>query len=153
MRKAGKIGFDDAKFSLEHPLRSLSILPLNTLRPRVTRAVYLGIYRRYRPRRFHAFCVGAFKSGTHSIAGMLMHRYRSSHEPRVPELISAVLALSRGEIAKHDLQRLVHRRDRALWLTTISVCLTPCRETDCWSFEPMKFRNRRNVSRDSWAYP
>ena len=116
MRKAGKIGFNDAKLSLEHPLRSLSILPLRTLRPRVTRALYLGIYRRYRPRRFHAYCVGALKSGTHSIAGMLMRDYRSSHEPRVPELIDAVLAFSRREIPKLDLQQLVHRRDKALWL-------------------------------------
>ncbi len=116
MRKAGKIGFNDAKLSLEHPLRSLSLLPLRTLRPRVTRAVYLGIYRRYRPRRFHAYCVGALKSGTHSIAGMLMRHYRSSHEPRVPELIDAVLAFSRREIARPDLQRLLHRRDRSLWL-------------------------------------
>lgn len=116
MRKAKKIGFNDAKLSLEHPLRSLSLLPLSTLRPRVTRAVYLGVYRRYRPRRFQAYCVGALKSGTHSIAGMLMRHYRSTHEPRVPELIDAVLAFSRREIAKRDLQRLVHRRDRMLWL-------------------------------------
>lgn len=32
------------------------------------------------------------------------------------ELIDAVLAFSKGEIAKLDLQRLVHRRDRTLWL-------------------------------------
>ena len=115
-RKPAKIRFADAKFSLEHPLRSLSLLPLDTLRPRLTRAVYLGLYRAYRPRRFHAFCVGAFKSGTHSIAGMLMRRYRSSHEPRVPELIGAVLAASRQEISQRDLQQFVHHRDRTLWL-------------------------------------
>jgi hypothetical protein len=42
---------------------------------------------------------------------MLMGPYRSSHEPRVPELIAAVLAFSRGDIAQLELRRLVHRRD------------------------------------------
>jgi hypothetical protein len=67
-----------------------------------------------RPRRFHAFGVGAPKSGTHSLAGMFS-RYRAAHEPENDLLIAAILRSDpTGRVP--DADALVRARDRRLWL-------------------------------------
>ena len=40
------------------------------------------------PPKFHAFCIGTAKSGTHSLADMLSAKYRASHEPNAVDLIT-----------------------------------------------------------------
>jgi hypothetical protein len=67
-----------------------------------------------RPRRVHAFGVGAPKSGTHSLAGMF-RRYRAAHEPENDLLIPAILRSDpAGPVPDADV--LVRARDRRLWL-------------------------------------
>lgn len=69
-------------------------------------------------RRFHAFCLGAEKSGTHSIAALFADNYRSDHEPDYPPLIAQLAhapQLEDGRSHASDSAYLQHR-DRALWL-------------------------------------
>jgi hypothetical protein len=64
-------------------------------------------------RRFHAFCVGTEKSGTHSVAQVFARHYRSDHEPDYPTLIPRLLAKPSEDDAWMTFLR---RRDRRLWL-------------------------------------
>lgn len=68
------------------------------------------------PRRFHAYSVGAAKSGTHSIAGILATKYRSVHEARNNRLIRTIASARSGHISADTLQRVLRQRDRLLWL-------------------------------------
>lgn len=67
-------------------------------------------------RRFHAFCVGAGKSGTHSIAGMLEGAYRTAHEPETDPLIDVILAEREGRMSPAEIAGWLRQRDRRLWL-------------------------------------
>lgn len=68
------------------------------------------------PRRIHAYCTGAMKTGTTSIAGLFKTHYRTEHEPDKYRLIEAVLAHSQGHATRDQLVRFVRKRDRRLWL-------------------------------------
>jgi hypothetical protein len=82
------------------------------------RAVINGVYTRgfiapkYK-RRFHAYCVGTEKSGTHSVASIVARRYRSDHEPDYPMLIPKIVA---GRCERPEWGSFLQRRDRRLWL-------------------------------------
>lgn len=67
-------------------------------------------------RRFVAYCVGLPKSGTNSIAGLFAGSFRSSHEPRVQDLIRLIIDHQEGLVSESDLRKVLSRRDRRLWL-------------------------------------
>jgi len=76
---------------------------------------YVGsMRRRRRTRPFHAFGLGAAKTGTTSLAGMFATHYHSAHEPSVAELITRAPALDAREL--DDVDGFLRRRDRQLWL-------------------------------------
>jgi hypothetical protein len=87
----------------------------NRLRANIN-AVYtrLLVTPRYQ-RRFHAFCVGTEKSGTHSVAALTARMYRSDHEPDYPWLIPR-LTESRFDRPEEEWDTYLRRRDRRLWL-------------------------------------
>lgn len=70
---------------------------------------------RTRERRFHAYCVGAPKSGTHSI-GTVFHRYYAAHEPKPRDLILHILRKESGRMTPEECRAYVERRDRSLRL-------------------------------------
>lgn len=66
-------------------------------------------------RRFVAFCVGAGKTGTTSIARMFSS-YRVAHEADAGETIDHVLARANGRSSDRELVEFFAKRDRRLWL-------------------------------------
>lgn len=83
---------------------------------RFRRFLVKPLLRLFRPRGFHAFCIGTSKSGTHSITYMLEQRYRARHEPKEIETINFTLASARGEIGVDEQRRYLRQRDRYMWL-------------------------------------
>lgn len=77
-----------------------------------------------KPRRFHAYCVGAPKTGTHSIAGIFEKRFRTSHEPEYRDMIGRIVALRAQTLTGPAFERYLKRRDRRLWLEMESSHLT-----------------------------
>lgn len=75
----------------------------------------LGL-RRARPRQARLYCVGAPRTGTHSIARIFDRAIRSGHEPAFRSTTAAVLAHHRGELPFDDLRRFVRERDAKLRL-------------------------------------
>lgn len=71
---------------------------------------------RQHPRRFHAFCVGAPRSGTVSIANLFPYPYRAAHEPESRFLTNRIVAHQSGEMGAEAMLRYVQRRDRRLQL-------------------------------------
>lgn len=76
----------------------------------------MPLRRMLHPRRFHAFCIGTSKSGTHSITHMLEHAYSARHEPKERETIRFSLRQARGEILPEDQRAYIRQRDRHMWL-------------------------------------
>ena len=66
-------------------------------------------------RRFHAYCVGTPKSGTHSIAGLLSN-YNSQHEPAREEYMNLALLFNRSKINLHYLAKFIRDIDNNLCL-------------------------------------
>lgn len=62
-------------------------------------------------RKFHAYCVGLPRSGTHSIAYALGSYYRSSHEPSPKGTIEFILKYCQGEISQELTKKIIHTRD------------------------------------------
>lgn len=71
------------------------------------------VLRMVRPRRFHAFCIGAARTGTHSVARLLQRNFRSQHEPDVRQVVQHVLAMDKGERNDDAVQQFVLAHDRA----------------------------------------
>ena len=67
------------------------------------------------PRRFHAYCVSAPRSGTHSVAG-LFARYRAAHEPDSHLVFEALRSRASGTLTERAVRSWLEWRDRALWL-------------------------------------
>ena len=67
-----------------------------------------------RPRRFHAFGVGAPKSGTHSLASVF-GRYRRRHEPERERFMQIIMARADGAVSVSRAQDQVRRLDRRKW--------------------------------------
>jgi hypothetical protein len=68
------------------------------------------------PRRFHAYCVGAGKTGTHSIAGLFAQHYRAAHQPEPSWTIDTILSAAQGRLSSPQLEKYLGCRDRRLWL-------------------------------------
>ena len=66
---------------------------------------------RPRERRFHAYCIGTAKSGTHSIAALFSERYRVAHEPGYQEVIETIIKASSGAMSQSQLVEFVRSRD------------------------------------------
>lgn len=74
------------------------------------------VWRRLHPRRFHAYCAGSPKSGTHSIAALFYKNYRAKHEPESLHLIDMILAKVNGTVGEGEFAEYVRARDKRLWL-------------------------------------
>lgn len=68
------------------------------------------------PRRFHAYCVGAMKSGTHSLSGLLEGNYRARHEPDKTALIHHTVGYLSKQVSAEQYRRFLAYRDKRLWL-------------------------------------
>jgi len=68
------------------------------------------------PRKFHAYCVGTAKSGTHSVAAIFDKHYRSAHEPDSEQLIYLKDQFDRGEIDIAQLLDFLKKRDTRNYL-------------------------------------
>ncbi|MCY3913517.1 MAG: hypothetical protein OXG43_09745 [Chloroflexi bacterium] len=62
------------------------------------------------------YCIGAAKSGTSSLAGVLETGFRAAHEPQRAELLDAVMALDTGRLGPSELNRYLCERDHRLRL-------------------------------------
>ena len=67
-------------------------------------------------RRFHAFCIGTAKSGTHSIASMFNKFYKSAHEPDSHFMVGVILRKAMGLFSQRELSLFVKKRDERLQL-------------------------------------
>lgn len=67
-------------------------------------------------RAFHAFCVGAPRTGTTSMAGLFRGYYRSRHEVDSERVLQVALDYAEGKISEGDFRNFVHQRDRSMLL-------------------------------------
>ena len=74
-------------------------------------------------RRFHAYCIGTPKSGTHSIAAVFA-RYRTAHQPLRETLNAIILARLEDNLPDAQAAERVREWDRRLWLEMTSECNT-----------------------------
>jgi hypothetical protein len=75
-----------------------------------------ALLRRRSPRQTRLYCVGAPRTGTHSIAAIFDRSIRSLHEPEFRSVTRNVLAHHRGLITFAELRRFVRCRDERLRL-------------------------------------
>src|SRR6476660_6555972 len=75
----------------------------------------LGLLPWLLPRRTDVSCCGLSKTGTHSMAG-LFKAYRAEHHPDRDTRLELAIGLLQGKLAETKIERLLRRRDRALWL-------------------------------------
>lgn len=68
------------------------------------------------PRKFQAYCIGAPRTGTNSIAGLFSDHYRAHHEPEPDLLLRKILSCEHKEIHKVEFTEFIKHRDRRLWL-------------------------------------
>lgn len=69
-----------------------------------------------KPRRFHVYCVGTAKSGTHSIADLFRISYRAAHEVEAEELINTLLDTWKSPMNEETLIKHIRARDETLYL-------------------------------------
>nr|WP_276570557.1 sulfotransferase [Halochromatium salexigens] len=67
-------------------------------------------------RKCRLYCVGAAKSGTHSIAGMFDQTIRSGHEPESKQIIDKIIGLSEGKLNSQEMSSYIRKRDNRLCL-------------------------------------
>src|SRR6185369_15164463 len=67
-------------------------------------------------RRFHAYCIGTSKSGTHSIAEIFGGYYRVAHEPEYEQLIEMIIGASSYALSQAQMAEFVRSRDQQLKL-------------------------------------
>jgi hypothetical protein len=67
-------------------------------------------------RRFHAYCIGTSKSGTHSIAEIFSGYYRVAHEPEYEQLIEMIIGASSYALSQAQMAEFVRSRDQQLKL-------------------------------------
>lgn len=79
--------------------------------------------RRVLPRRFHAFGVGAEKTGTTSLSKMFETNYRGAHDALWSETVAHIHAHWSGRIDREELGAHLAHRDRRLWVEMESSCL------------------------------
>jgi hypothetical protein len=118
-------------------------------------------------RRFHAFCIGTPKSGTHSIAEIFSKRHRAEHEPACESLIRTIIDASTGLVTQAQLVEFVRSRDRELRLEMesshllfhfLDILLQEFREArfiltirDCYSWVDSQINNQLSyIEPDHW---
>lgn len=67
-------------------------------------------------RRFHAYCVGAAKTGTTSLAHLLSQSYRAAHEPFPHDSVVRTYLLRRARYSTRKFANYIRFRDRLLSL-------------------------------------
>lgn len=67
-------------------------------------------------RKTRLYCVGAAKTGTHSIESMFNNMIRSGHEPDDQEVIDKIIKLSMGQISEKSMISYIRKRDNKLCL-------------------------------------
>lgn len=67
-------------------------------------------------RKSRLYCVGAAKTGTHSIHTMFDDTIKSQHEADDDEMISKVLQISAGQISEANLLSFIRQRDKNICL-------------------------------------
>lgn len=67
-------------------------------------------------RQARFYCVGAAKTGTHSIGSIFDQTIRSGHEADSEEVISQILAVVSGQTSATDLRTHIRQRDKRLCL-------------------------------------
>jgi hypothetical protein len=75
-----------------------------------------AVRRRLRMRRFHAYCVGAAKTGTTSVSAMLKTHYLSTHEPETVATNRLMIDLVSGTRSRSDVADALRQRDQRLHL-------------------------------------
>lgn len=74
-------------------------------------------YRLTTPRKMHVYCIGAARSGTHSIAQLLASSYKTSHEPGgAYDLINILRSQPFYAVTDPAYQQFFRHRDRELYL-------------------------------------
>lgn len=76
--------------------------------------------RSAKPRRTRLYCLGAPRTGTHSIAAAFGRSIRARHEPEFRATTRLVLARHRGELSSDELRRILRQRDERLRLAVDS---------------------------------
>lgn len=64
-------------------------------------------------RQIHAYCIGAPKTGTHSVAGLFSQHYRSQHEPMIAEML---FYSTLEDLQESDIRAYLRQRDTRLQL-------------------------------------
>ena len=77
---------------------------------------YSALKRLLEPRKFHAFCLGTNKSGTHSIANMFSKNYRAAHETDYARLIEAYLDYRESKILEEKFVEVLKKYNTYAWL-------------------------------------
>lgn len=67
-------------------------------------------------RKCRLYCVGAAKTGTHSIGSLFNHSVRSAHEAESAEFISKILDISQGILRDEDISAYIRNRDKNICL-------------------------------------
>lgn len=67
-------------------------------------------------RRFHAYCIGAAKTGTTTVAAMLRRNFLAAHEPETFSTNRLVINFMSGQLQAADVRKSLHGRDRRLRL-------------------------------------
>jgi hypothetical protein len=67
-------------------------------------------------RRFHSFCVGLPRSGTHSLAYLFSPNFRSEHEPIAGETITYLWDWAHGRYSEEKMLSILAYRDKRLQL-------------------------------------
>jgi hypothetical protein len=75
----------------------------------------LGLIPWLVPRRTDICCCGLSKTGTHSMAG-LFQAYRTEHHPDRQIRLELAIGLLQNKLDEDEIEKLLRRRDRALWL-------------------------------------
>lgn len=75
-----------------------------------------SVKQRVRPRRIHVYCVGAGKTGTHSIANLFDKHFRSAHEPELLAMRELLKKEALGLIGHEEKANYLLARDTRLFL-------------------------------------
>ncbi|RZM76531.1 sulfotransferase [Leptolyngbya iicbica] len=74
------------------------------------------VYKDFKPREFHCYCIGAAKTGTTSIASSFSKSYRSGHEPETKKTNRLIIDYLEGEVSVDTLKQKLRERDERLRL-------------------------------------
>ena len=82
----------------------------------IDRDIWRRTRRRFGPRRFHAFALAPGRTGTHSVAAMFEHYYRSVHEAEAGAVIDLLEGKTVGDVQQEEVREYFRGRDKRLRL-------------------------------------